>query len=355
MKLFENHQIEGFIYGKEDYRFNPARSRIGEFSRLDEIFKDVIDFQINPTLIQQIQFNHCPEKTPEGKALWLYLRLCQIFKYDEGYFYHNHREHPNDDPLVSIWHAGKVTADTPVTCFNFSRIAVKLLNHISGVKAVIISSGINHDHFRFAYYTDKVTVDADPALADRRYNDMTRIKLGLAPQGLNIFNGHDLMKQLLDRIVPMMLADTKNNLQDCISALREISNRADVTPINLEVLVSSLKQCGIDGASTVQVLNDINQDFVNSPYKFMRAGIIKSINEIEPQYLMRKEKKLKRVDLTRMNVHDLAVPEFFDAFQKGKMIHAEYAEEGYENFCRGLNAKHDLEMIGQNPILDWGD
>lgn len=355
MKLFENFQGKHYIRGKEDYHFDPARDRYGDFARYCEVFKDVVDFEINPILLQQIKLETCPENTPEGKALWLYLRLCQVLKYDEGYFYHNHREHPNDDPIMSVRAASQVTADTPVTCFNFSRIAVKLLNQIDGVNAVVISSGVNHGHFRFAYYTDRVTVDADPVYAEQRYNDMTRIKLGLEPQGLNIFNGHLCMKRLLDRIVPTMLADTKNNLQDCISALREISTSAYVTPINLEVLVSSLKQCGIDGASTVQVLNDVNQHFVNSPYKFMRTGIIKSIDEIEPQYLMRKEKKLKRIDLTRMNVHDLAVPDFFDAFQTGKMIHAEGAEEKYEYFCRGLSAKHDLDVIGRNPIPDLGE
>ena len=63
---------------KEIYRFDPICDREGKPSRYHKLFVDDEDFTINPTLLKQINFDNCRETTPEGRALWLYIRLCQI-------------------------------------------------------------------------------------------------------------------------------------------------------------------------------------------------------------------------------------------------------------------------------------
>ena len=118
------------------YRFNPVGDREGRPSVFHHLYQDEQDFTINPVLMQQIKFEDCHETTPEGKAVWLYVRLCQLLCYDEKYFFAQTCHKPNDDIHESFKIVGNVTAETPVTCFNFSRIAVKLLNQIPGVHAV---------------------------------------------------------------------------------------------------------------------------------------------------------------------------------------------------------------------------
>ncbi|MCQ2382214.1 MAG: hypothetical protein MJ054_02815, partial [Clostridia bacterium] len=70
---------------EEFYRFNPLLDRNGKPSKYHHYFVDDNNFNVNSTLIEQIDFSSCRETTAEGRAIWLYIRLCQLLQYDEGY------------------------------------------------------------------------------------------------------------------------------------------------------------------------------------------------------------------------------------------------------------------------------
>ncbi len=310
---------------KEFYRFNPVRDREGEVSRYHRVYADDRDFKINPRLMQQLQLNTCRETTPEGKALWLYLRLCRILKYDEGYYYDGYRKHPNDDPYTSFKIVGDVTAETPVTCFNFARIAVKLLNQIQGVHALMIAVGDNIGHFRFGYYTDKVSVDAEPSSACNHYNDMSRVKLGIEPQGLKVYNGKFLMGQLQKRMTPQMLAQPQG-LRPFIDAIRNMRTFPKHTQVNLNYLIQELKAQGVDGAGVVQFLFDMNRHFSQPPYCFMRmalnADASPDYRNLHPLLLVRESggRKIFQIDLQTLDLEELSSAIYHQARQSGKLI-----------------------------------
>ncbi|MBO4822962.1 MAG: hypothetical protein J5580_00080 [Clostridia bacterium] len=328
---------------KKVYRFNPVGDRDGKPSPYHHEFKDDQDFTVNPTLIKQIGWENCHEATPEGKALWLYMRLCQLFKYDEGIFFSDHRNHPNDDPYRSFLVARETTVNTPTTCFNFSRIAVKLLNQIEGVHALMIAVGVNHGHFRFGYYTDQVTVDAEPTSPHHHYNDMARVKLGLAPVGLKVFHGQALMQALEARIIPAMLPKLTPDLKTQIAWIEDETKLPDREQIKLRPLVESLHKNQIDGATTLQVLIDLNKHYAEAPYKMMRAGIVND-KTVEPQLLIRKQNNLARVDLNKVELLNLPVPTFDYAFGHGEMIYANDDIEQYLDFVIGLSTTNDCEI-----------
>lgn len=283
------------------YHFDPVGDRDGNPSRYHHRFEDEKDFNVNPTLLKQLQINTCPETTPEGRALWLYLRLCQVLKYDEGNFYDLYRNHPNDDPYQSFYLAGDVTAETPTTCFNFSRIAVKLLNQIPGVHALVIAVGKNEGHFRFGYYTDKVAVDAEPTTSKNHFNDLARAKLGIEPQGLNFLHGKELMQDLMRKVAPPLLVKKQQSLQQYLDVLKTLPKAQTKTQIDIMHLVDAFRQQGVDGASMVQLLFDMNRQFSQSPYNFARAALVDSFGTVQPQLLVRKGKQqIVRIDLTSM-------------------------------------------------------
>lgn len=299
------------------------RNREGELSRYDRQFIDDQSFTINPRLMQQLKLETCPETSPEGRALWLYLRLCQVLKYDEGYYYNEYRRHPNDDPYASFNLVDQVTAETPVTCFNFSRIAVKLLNRIPGVHALMIALGTNAGHFRFGYYTDRVSVDAEPSAADDHFNDMARVKLGIAPQGLKVFEGEPLMQRLMQRIVPPMLAKTRQSLQQYLKILQSITPAKNPPQIKIEYLVEALREQGVDGSSTVQLLFDMNRKFRQPPYQFARVALVDkshNCNDVAPLLLVREGPEISQIDLQTLELAPLSFADYRLARQRGLLI-----------------------------------
>ena len=325
----------------EFYRFDPLRDRTGRLTDYHYRFDDERDFDVNPRLIKQLALDSCPETTPEGKALWLYLRLCQVLKYDEGNYYRDYRHNPNDDPYDSLRVAGQVTAETPVTCFNFSRIAVKLLNQIPGVTALLIAFGKNKGHFRFGFYTDHVSVDAEPTTPKNHYNDLARVKLGIKPQGLVVFNGYETMRQVADRVVPAMLDKVKPGIRQYLQILRQMPAMVEQPQIKIDHLVAGLKQQGIDGATTVQLLFDMNKKFVQPPYQFARTGILENTGEVQPQLLVRENQTINRIDLSQMDVAPLAVAVYEAAVRRGELIYADGDEVRRQDFERGLRFPAD--------------
>ena len=328
---------------KTFYRFDPVGDREGNPSRYHKKFEDEKDFNINTTLLKQINFASCHETTPEGKALWLYIRLCQLMKYDEGYFYSMNRNHPNDDPYKSFEIVDQVTAETPTTCFNFSRIAVKLLNQIPGVNALMIAVGGNCGHFRFGYYTDRVSVDAEPTSPNQHFNDLARAKLGIRPQGLRVFEGQEMMSELMQRLSNQMLMTTRRGLRDYVSCLQQLQQDIPNEPqIELEPLISILKKYGVDGNSIVQFLISLNHQYAQNPYDLMRAGMYNEKNKIQPQLLVREKAVLKRIDLTQMRVFGMTADEYSQYFYYGDMIYSDGGEDRYFQFSSDLHASQRM-------------
>ncbi|MCM1404601.1 MAG: hypothetical protein NC133_03850 [Prevotella sp.] len=326
------------VKAREFYRFKPVRNRAGEISRYHREFVDHADFTLNPRLIQQLALDTCPETTPEGRALWLYFRLCQVLKYDEGYYYSHYRYNLNDDPYASVRVAGEVTAETPVTCFNFARIAVKLLNQIPGVHALMIAVGTNMGHFRFGYYTDQVSVDAEPSSAQHHYNDMTRVKLGIVPQGLKVFNGKHLMQQLMDRMAPQMLVPPQG-LQPYLDYLHTLPTIPHTTQINLHYLLQALQAQGVDGNSAVQFLFAMNRHFMQPPYQFMRAAVADAtigLRNPQPQLLVRTGQDMAQIDLTTLDMTPLPLSVYQSMMESGQMVTPDDTSSQQANFEQGL-------------------
>ena len=339
----------------EFYRFDPVRDRSGHLTEFHRRFDDEQDFTVNPQLVKQLALDTCPEKTPEGKALWLYLRLCQVLKYDEGNFYRDYRHHPNDNPYDSFKVVENVTAETPVTCFNFARIAVKLLNQIDGVHAVMIAFGSNLGHFRFGYYTDRVSVDAEPTTPKNHYNDLARVKLGIKPQGLVIFNGYDTMRELAERVIPPMIAQSKADLRECLHFLRGMPFDEKTPQIDIAALVGAFKQQGIDGATMVQVLFDMNKKFSQPPYQFARTGLLGDDGDVQPQLLVREGQKIDRIELDTLAVSPLSARVYDATVRRGELIYADGDEVRRQNFEKGLQIPdYDDYQVGRGWKIPVG-
>ncbi len=330
---------------KAPYRFNPVGNRDGQPSKLHNLYIDSHDFTINPVLMQQIGFENCSETTPEGKALWLYMRLCQLLKFDEKTFFNEEEHNPNVDLEDSFKIVDKVTAETPVSCFNFTRIATKLLNQITGVKAVMIMVGNIKGHLRFGFYTDNITVDCEATTTINHMNDMARVKLGLMPQGLLFLHGKCHEADLMQKVIGPMLAPQRE-LQQYLTKLRQIPTNAQMS--YLPTTIKYFKQYGVDGNSAVQALLDNNRNHVEIAYQLLRVGMVQN-NKVDPQLLVRSCQDIRRIDLNQMQIYPLPADELMLNLQSGKMVFVDetnadsqeelaYKRHLCESFVYGLKA-----------------
>lgn len=311
------------------YHFEIIRDSQGNAAMYSHTYQDDADFEINPQLLAQLDLDACHETTPEAQAVWLYTKLCNVLKYDEGYFYSQRREHPNDDPFASFDLVEQVTADTPTTCFNFSRIAVKLLNQIKGVHATIIAEGNNRGHFRFGFYTDRVSVDAEAVSDLDGFSDMARVKLGIPPVGLRPIYGAELVQKLITQTAEPLLQANKQGLHEYLRILQEIPAATEQVQIDLEELLAEFRASGIDGSSTVQVLMNMNRQFAQRPYLLARVGKVVE-NEVFPELLVRGDNGLLQIDLNDLTATPLTGQELGDAITNATMIPvgAEHINEG---------------------------
>ncbi len=326
---------------KSNYQAGLVGDRDGNPSSYHHLYVDEENFTINPKLMKELKLETCPEKTPEGKALWLYVRLCQLLKYDETYYFNDTRKNPNHRIDESFQIVGDVTAETPTTCFNFSRIAVKLLNRIPGVRAAMIGIGnaeLPFQHLRFAYCTDRVKVDAEPTGPINHFNDLTLVKLGLAPEGLKFNEGEALMESIAPRIYDSMLASTREYYQDYLTCLRQQPTEQKPKTFAIVPLVAAAKKYGLDGNSLVQVLHNLKHQVEQSPFdKMLRVGLVTETGEIMPQLLLRKKFELTKIDLTQMEVHNLPVETYFTNLKQGILVRPDLVTDDPSDMNRVTN------------------
>lgn len=301
---------------KGPYRFRPLRDRNDRVTKYEHLYTENQDFTVNPVLMQQIGFENCPETTPEGKALWLYMRLCQLLKFDETTFYNKVKRNPNNDIEDSFRIVGNVTAETPVSCFNFVRIATKLLNQIDGVHAVMIMVGKIKGHLRFGFYTDKITVDCEPTTSINHFNDMALAKLGIMPKGPIFMHGKWYEANLMQKVMGPMLA-SQRGLQQYLNKLYCSSTNMQMS--YLPTMVDYFRQYGVDGNSAVQALLDLNRNHAEMAYQLLRVGMVKN-DCVDPQLLVRSCQDLRRIDLNQMQIYPLSVDELLTNLEQGKMV-----------------------------------
>ena len=285
-----------------------------------DAYQDQKDFTINPQLLTALALPSCPETTPEGQALWVYTKMCNLLNYDESYFYGS-KDNPNNSPLKSFDVVEQVVPGTFVTCYNFSRLAVKLLNQIAGVNATIIAEGTAMGHFRLGFYTDRVSVDLEPINTLDGYNDLARVKLGVLPAGLKVIYGEKLIERLLQKTVAPLVAANKQDLQVYLQTLRTIPADEEPVQIDFAELLTQCKAHGIDGATLVQLLYNMNRNFVQSPYDLARIGAV-SADGVLPRLLIRQEDDLTEIDLQNLTMKPLALQDLQHALATQTMVEA---------------------------------
>ena len=221
---------------------------------------DEPNWQINPELIE-FAYNDMPKDISlEEKAIYIYGKLCQALRYDQGYFYRSKLpvEDKTYEETFSKGRLEQIKPGSKITCFDFSRIFAKFLNDMNEeIEAVIILLGANKGHSLVGFYTNNMSVMADAINEkNKKANDLFKVKNGMDMEGIKpVSDRKGILKPAIQK-VSRLLNLRGQGIQTYISTLEKLP-RANI-PSNLQMklysFIQMLQDNGLKGNEAVQSL-----------------------------------------------------------------------------------------------------
>ena len=146
-------------YTMPNYEFRANSSNILNHEIRNTRIEEEPEWELNAELKQAIYEDVPDDLSLEEKAIYIYVKLCKILKYDSTYDYRDRI--PDKNKFISDFskeHMESITPDTPISCYDFSRIFTKFISELKGdIEAVIIVEGANEGHFKTGFYTNRVS------------------------------------------------------------------------------------------------------------------------------------------------------------------------------------------------------
>ena len=142
------------------------------------IGKDVeADWKINPELREYVYKDMPLQLTPEEQAVWIYMKLCKTFSYDDKQIFDG-----KDFSLDRAFLEGVRPGDKLI-CFDFSRIYAKFINQDLGeiLEAKIIGS---KGHFLVELIGQDSVITVEATTAQGHSNEFYKMRMGLPISGI---------------------------------------------------------------------------------------------------------------------------------------------------------------------------
>lgn len=285
---------------KKFYHFNevPFKQTIfDKIIRKDD--KNELPWTLHPTLQKAAYEGFLSNYSLEEQAFHLYCRLCQIFSYDEGYFYNDKfKAETRYSSKFSKEHLESIVPGSKVTCWDFSRIFSKFVNELDGnIEAVIVSRGMDGGHFLSGFYTDRVSLMLEPINKQKDgLNDFMKIKTGLQIGGIKIISDEgNIIPSAIDRVLPQIIGKEPATVEDYLNQLNSLP--LNTVPHNLVLKLRTF----IEVLKIQKLLgNDATQSFMALLHSgFFGEGIeTKFLGKLENQ---NSQKTFRRIILINPN------------------------------------------------------
>lgn len=307
-QIFGNKDTNGNLSNRNSISSDFFISDLEEFkNRYSQIFEEInIDRYVNPTytfsrgpnitdsvirdgeephweMTQEIYeaiFSDMPQNLSlEEQAMYIYCKMCTIFSYDEGYMYRDKLSKVNYESTFSKEHLEKLMPGDKITCYDFSRMYVKLLNELDGdITAVMILEGANEGHALAGFYTENVsaTVEAINVASDKdSTNDLMKAKNGIKLKGVKTISDREgIIEQAIDKVYSQILGKQPQSIKEYIQELKSLPPEQDVPNdivLKLQALLETMKSNHIFGNEFAQTLWGIGKTNYFGDTKLERA------------------------------------------------------------------------------------
>lgn len=278
--------------GKGSYRYAVLRdfsvaSCNEDFSGIDYIGSHTAiredeepDWELNEEIKNAVYEGMPDDLSLEEKAIYIYEKMCKIFKYDENYIYRNKINRINYTSTFSASHLQSITPNTKITCFDFSRIYVKLVNELKeDIEAVILSQDEGHYCAGFSTARCSAKLEAINLIKNDEginSNDLTRAKTGEKLSGIYpISDKFGLIDKAIDRTYPIVQEKAKRSINDILNDIKAIP-REDYE-INEEIylnnLIDNCKKLGLSNNEFTVIFNNIyKMGFLGDKFNYSFLG-----------------------------------------------------------------------------------
>ena len=341
-QIFGNKDTNGNLSNRNSISSDFFISDLEEFkNRYSQIFEEInIDRYVNPTytfsrgpnitdsvirdgeephweMTQEIYeaiFSDMPQNLSlEEQAMYIYCKMCTIFSYDEGYMYRDKLSKVNYESTFSKEHLENLMPGDKITCYDFSRMYVKLLNELDGdITAVMILEGANEGHALAGFYTENVsaTVEAINVASDKdSTNDLMKAKNGIKLKGVKTISDREgIIEQAIDKVYSQILGKQPQSIKEYIQELKSLPPKQDVPNdivLKLQALLETMKSNHIFGNEFAQTLWGIGKTNYFGDTKLERAylGELQREDDGSEKYkrhiLLRQPKQKKTEDSSR--------------------------------------------------------
>ena len=341
-QIFGNKDTNGNLSNRNSISIDFFISDLEEFkNRYSQIFEEInIDRYVNPTytfsrgpnitdsvirdgeephweMTQEIYeaiFSDMPQNLSlEEQAMYIYCKMCTIFSYDEGYMYRDKLSKVNYESTFSKEHLENLMPGDKITCYDFSRMYVKLLNELDGdITAVMILEGANEGHALAGFYTENVsaTVEAINVASDKdSTNDLMKAKNGIKLKGVKTISDREgIIEQAIDKVYSQILGKQPQSIKEYIQELKSLPPKQDVPNdivLKLQALLETMKSNHIFGNEFAQTLWGIGKTNYFGDTKLERAylGELQREDDGSEKYkrhiLLRQPKQKKTEDSSR--------------------------------------------------------
>lgn len=217
----------------------------------------------------------------EEKAMYIYAKMCKMFKYDEGFSYKNNCYRINYTSVFSEGHLKSITPTTKITCTDFCRLYVKAVNQLNdNIEANIIHEE-NDEHFCIGISTENSSAILEAINLTKnnnnndKSNDLTRAKFGEKLEGIiPVSDELGLFEAALDKVYPMIQEEEssiENLLNDIKKAPRE---EVTIEPLAyIQKLIDNCKKIGISSNEFSITLNNIiKRNFLGEKFDYSYLG-----------------------------------------------------------------------------------
>ncbi len=264
---------------------------------------DVLHTQvnINPSLKDAITKDMPDNLSLLEKAIYIYLKMCLILSYDDEYLVGEKgtitRNHSDMAYISSI------TPDNPkIVCYEFNIIYARLLSELGIIFKSTYSNSNKENygdaHVFLEYRIDNLLLKADSCKTILQ-NDMARVKMGLAPKGIECVNNNEKSKAFYQNILAKMHSLVlkvagKENIEVSFARLvQEYKSIHDSIEVSLEekldIMLSKVNDAsllGIDALSYILVLKNIIFNGYETNNNFFYVVVKSKLDPVDKQNSM---------------------------------------------------------------------
>lgn len=256
-KIFDSYNMDRYVNPLYEFRgFNSLTHIHDRIIRKDE----EPNWKINPELREAVYKDFPEDATLEEKVMYIYCKLCKELQYDEGYFYRDKLSEDCYEHTFSQEHLEGIKPDSPVTCWDFSRICSKMINELEGdIEAVILSECENQGHFSVGFYTDKVSAILEAINAKTKgTNDLMKAKNGIELEGIEIVSDRQgLINTAIESVYPKALGRNQIDIIKYMMSLKALPETIveDNLENKIQAFTSVMRENNIYGNEAMQALN----------------------------------------------------------------------------------------------------